>query len=469
VSVQGRFIVSFQLFIRVICKSLAVLAMGQRWLAQQASRRNLILSENFAGSRGDSCSREVIRLPAAAAAVLMALTFGYCTATAGDAPLVSTIRVEGTAARTQVVAEVSAETGFTVKALPNPYRVVIDVPDVQFDLPSGVGRKKRGLVQQIRYGKSPEGQSQIVIDTTGPVLIEKSFAAGRSGKRKARIVVELAATTPELFARALVKDSESTGANEASSPEFTASLPLFLPRWLMAPSSTRKVIVIDPGHGGIDPGAVSPGRTMEKDVVFAFAQALKEALDATGQFDVKLTRDSDTFVSLRDRVKLAHEAKADLFIAVHADTVRGQTVTGTTLYTLSEKASDAEAEALAQKENRVDVIAGLDLGEQNPQVADILIDLVQRESKNHAVLFSRTALDQLHGITTMTGKPLRSAGFMVLKAPDIPSVLIELGYLSSKEDEKKLLSAAWRRKMSGALTRAVVKHFADSAVAASSP
>jgi N-acetylmuramoyl-L-alanine amidase len=142
---------------------------------------------------------------------------------------------------------------------------------------------------------------------------------------------------------------------------------------------------------------------------------------------------------------------------------------GTTLYTLSEKASDAEAEALAQKENKVDVIAGLDLGEQNPQVADILIDLVQRESKNHAVLFSRTALEQLRGITTMTGKPLRSAGFMVLKAPDIPSVLIELGYLSSPEDEKKLLSAAWRRKMSGALTRAVVKHFTDSAVAASSP
>jgi N-acetylmuramoyl-L-alanine amidase len=398
----------------------------------------------------------------------MALVCGFCTPAIAEAPIVSGIRVEGTAARTQVVAEVSAETGFSVKALPNPYRVVIDVPNVRFDLPSGIGRKKRGLVQQIRYGK-PEGQSQIVIDTTAPVLIEKSFAAGRNGKRKARIVVELAATTPETFARALAKESESAEASEASSPEFTASLPLFLPRWLTGTSSARKVIVIDPGHGGIDPGAVSPGRTMEKDVVFAFAQALKEALDATGQFDVKLTRDSDIFVSLRDRVKLAHEAKADLFIAVHADTVRGQTVTGTTLYTLSEKASDAEAEALAEKENRVDVIAGLDLGEQNPQVADILIDLVQRESKNHAVLFSRTALDQLRGITTMTGKPLRSAGFMVLKAPDIPSVLIELGYLSSREDERKLLSAAWRRKMSGALTRAVVKHFADSAVAASSP
>lgn len=432
---QGCFIVSFQQFIGAICESLAGLGKGPKRLVT----------------------------------VLLMLACGFCTAAQGESPLVSAIRVEGTTTRTQVLAEVSAATGFSVKTLANPYRVVIDVPNARFDLPSGIGRKKRGLVQQIRYGKSPEGQSQIVIDTTGPVLIEKSFAAGRSGKRKARIVVELAATTPEVFAMALGKENESAEASEASSPEITASLPLFLPRWLVASTSSRKIIVIDPGHGGIDPGAVSPTKTMEKDVVFAFAQALKEALDATGQFEVKLTRDSDLFVSLRERVKLAHEAKADLFIAVHADTVRGQTVTGTTLYTLSEKASDAEAEALAQKENKVDVIAGLDLGEQNPQVADILIDLVQRESKNHAVLFSRKALDQLRGITTMTGKPLRSAGFMVLKAPDIPSVLIELGYLSSPEDEKKLLSAAWRRKMSQALTRAVVKHFADSSVAASSP
>ena len=432
---QGRFIVFFQLLNGGIYESLAVLAGGRRWFL----------------------------------AVLIALACEFFSPAIAGSPLVSAIQVEGTATRTKVVAEVSVETGFSVKTLPNPYRVIIDVPDVQFDLPSGIGRKKRGLVQQIRYGKSPEGQSQIVIDTTGPVFIEKSFAAGRSGKRKARIVVELAATTPELFAHALVKESESDEESEAWSPEITASLPLFLPKWLAPSTSKRKVIVIDPGHGGIDPGAVSPDKTKEKDVVFAFAQALKEALDAEGQFEVKLTRDSDVFVSLRDRLKIAHEAKADLFIAVHADTVRGQTVTGTTLYTLSEKASDAEAEALAQKENKVDVIAGIDLGEQNPEVAGILIDLVQRESKNHAVLFSRKALDQLRGITTMTGKPLRSAGFMVLKAPDIPSVLIELGYLSSRDDEKKLLSATWRRKMSQALTSAVVKHFADSAVAAASP
>ena len=395
-------------------------------------------------------------------------------------PLVSGIRIEKTGNATQVTAELSTVTDFSVDTITGPYRVVIAIPGAAFDLPSGIGRKGRGLVRQIRYGKSPEGQSQIVLDTTGPVTVEKSFSTGPSGKRKARIIVELAATTPEIFAQlqdrekpeAKVKPAaaEPSTGQEASSPELTASLPLFWPRSLLeSPQRARRVIVIDPGHGGIDPGAVSPHKTKEKDVAFAFANALKSALEAAGQFDVRLTRDSDTFVTLRDRVKFAQAARADLFIAIHADTLRGQTVTGTTLYTLSETASDAEAEALARKENKVDMIAGLDLGEQNPQVADILIDLVQRESKNHAVLFSRKALDQLHGITTMTGKPLRSAGFMVLKAPDVPSVLIELGYLSNPDDEKKLLSPAWRKKMSEALTRAVVRHFAEASVAAASP
>jgi N-acetylmuramoyl-L-alanine amidase len=394
---------------------------------------------------------------------------GAARAEGAESPLVVGLHAEQRGHQASIITEVSAVTSFTVQTLAEPYRLVIAIPDARFDLPSGMGRRKSGLVQQIRYGKSPEGQSQIVINTDGPVLVEKSFATARNGKRNARLVVEIAATTPDVFARARAGAAAPDSADGMASPEITASLPLFLPRWMPAPSASRKIIVIDPGHGGIDPGAVSPARTKEKDVVFAFARALQSALARTGQFDVRLTRQADTFVSLRDRVAFAQDAKADLFIAIHADTVRGQTVTGTTLYTLSDKASDAEAEALAQKENRADTIAGLDLAEQNPQVADILIDLVQRESKNHAVLFSRTALEQLSGVTTMTGKPLRSAGFMVLRAPDIPSVLIELGYLSSRDDEKKLLSPAWRSKMAEALSRAITRHFARTAVAVPAP
>ena len=176
---------------------------------------------------------------------------------------------------------------------------------------------------------------------------------------------------------------------------------------------------------------------------------------------MKLTRTNDKFMSLPDRVAFTRQAQADLFIAIHADTVRGQTARGTTLYTLSDTASDDEAAALALKENRADIIAGVDLGEQIVEVADILIELVQRESKNHAMLFSRRAVDELKGITTMTGKPLRSGGFVVLKAPDVPSVLIELGYLSSRDDELNLKNPKWQAKMAAALTRAIDKHFAD--------
>jgi N-acetylmuramoyl-L-alanine amidase len=173
-----------------------------------------------------------------------------------------------------------------------------------------------------------------------------------------------------------------------------------------------------------------------------------------------LTRESDRFMSLTDRVAFTRRNQADLFIAIHADTLRGQTVSGTTLYTLSDTASDEEAAALALKENRADIIAGVDLGEQIVEVADILIDLVQRESKNHANLFSSQALIELKGVTTMTGQPLRSAGFVVLKAPDVPSILIELGYLSSVEDEKKLKSPKWRKAMADAMVVAINKHFA---------
>jgi N-acetylmuramoyl-L-alanine amidase len=191
----------------------------------------------------------------------------------------------------------------------------------------------------------------------------------------------------------------------------------------------------------------------------AFALALRKALLASGNYDVVLTRQTDKFISLRQRVEVAHNSKADLFIAIHADTVKGQDVRGATIYTLSDKASDAEAEELAKKENRSDIIGGLDLQTENQEITDILIDLTQRESKNHAVLFSKKAVAQLKPLTLMTGKPMRSAGFMVLKAPDIPSVLLELGYLSSKSDEKLLTSPAWHAKIAKAFAAAVDSYF----------
>jgi N-acetylmuramoyl-L-alanine amidase len=160
-------------------------------------------------------------------------------------------------------------------------------------------------------------------------------------------------------------------------------------------------------------------------------------------------------------MRIARKAEADLFIAIHADTVRGASARGATVYTLSEKASDAEAAALAQKENRADIIGGVDLGGENQEITDILIDLAQRETKNHSMFFARRAVGELKPVTKMTGQPLRSAGFMVLKAPDVPSILIELGYLSSREDEALLTSGAWQKKIAGALGKAIDGYFAN--------
>lgn len=380
------------------------------------------------------------------------------------------ISAEGNSVRTVFYLELSKEVGFTATVLPEPFRVIIDIKDIAFDLPPGAGRKPLGLMQQVRYGVIDPGKSRIVIDTTGPVLIEKSYVEPAKGKKPARIVVELMATTAEVFAVAFAKDHPDAATQvpqQTTASIAPVQLPIIKPTKTLSESHDGlKVIVIDPGHGGIDPGAMSHARVKEKDVVLAFAQALKKVLETDGDYSVQLTRDDDRFVSLGDRVKFARHAAADLFIAIHADTVRGQTARGTTIYTVSDKASDAEAEALAQKENRADVIAGIDLDQQNEDVADILIDLVQRESKNHATLFSRAAHESLKGITTMTGKPLRSAGFFVLKAPDVPSVLIELGYLSSKEDVANLVSDKWRNRMAKGLANAINKHFGVSTAAA---
>jgi N-acetylmuramoyl-L-alanine amidase len=364
-------------------------------------------------------------------------------------------RVEGDAQHTRFEVDFSKAVGFSVYVLTEPYRVVIDLSGVNFDLPPGVGREATGLITSYRYGMVDEGKSRIMLDTAGPVLIAKSYALPAKGKKPARIVVELVESSQDAFDEAYAKDH----------PEVqTATItPVDVQPKSEAPSNDLKTIVIDPGHGGIDPGASSHRKTREKDVVLAYGLELRDALEKTGHYRVVMTRNDDTFVSLQGRVKIARDNKADLFIAIHADTVTGEGARGTTIYTVSDKATDAEAEALAQKENRADIIAGMDLGNANKDVADILINLAQRESKNEAMYFSKKAVTELKQVTEMTGKPIRSAAFVVLKAPDVPSVLVELGYLSSKKDEALLVSPEWRARMAQALTNAVENYFAPNA------
>ena len=411
-------------------------------------------------------------------AVLLALLLLYVIAT--PTPVVAAeavatgARVGGDDIRTRFVADLTRSVSYTVYVLPDPYRVVIDMPGVIFGLPPGIGQKTRGLITEYRYGQVEPGRSRIVMDTAGPVLIEKSFIVAPQAGQPARIVVDLVPATAEAFLRAYQKEEPVNQQAVAAAGEVEET-PLALPAPQVAEQpfaaktadhrNGRKLIVIDPGHGGIDPGAIGVNKTKEKDVVLAFALSLRDLLLQGGRYDVVLTRSSDNFVSLRNRVRTARQNSADLFIAVHADTVRGQEARGATIYTLSEKASDAEAEALAQKENRADIIGGLDLGDESEEVTGILIDLVQRESKSRSIFFARKAVKEMQPVTAFTGKPLRSAGFVVLKAPDVPSVLIELGYLTSRHDEAQLSAGQWRTKVAGAMARAIDTYFATEVAA----
>lgn len=392
-------------------------------------------------------------------------------------------RVAGDDSKTRFVADLTRPVSYSVYVLPNPYRVMIDLPDVGFDLPPGSGGAGLGLVGAYRFGPLGKDRSRIVIDATGPVLIAKSFLVKPEDGQPARLVVDLVKTDEKTFRMAheadlaarqqVVAEPSGEGAGQTATavplpaPKPGTEAP---PAMAERPSPAKRadgkrVIVIDPGHGGIDPGAVGVRRTKEKDVVLAFSRALRDKLKENKKYEVVLTRDTDAFLSLKQRVKIARQNQADLFIAVHADTVRGASVRGATLYTVSEKASDAEAEALAQKENRADIIGGMDLATENEDVTDILIELAQRETKNHSIFFAKKAATQLQLVTHMTGKPTRSAGFVVLKAPDVPSVLLELGYLSNKADEALLVSPKWQAQVTEAMTKAIDAYFATEIAA----
>jgi N-acetylmuramoyl-L-alanine amidase len=420
--------------------------------------------------------------------VMLALVMASASPVRADQKPVTALaaRLAGDETKTRFVADLSVPVSYSVYVLPNPYRVMIDLPEVSFELPATAGGEPLGLVNGYRFGPLGNGHSRIVIDATGPVLIGKSFLVRPEAGQPARLVVDLVKTDEKTFMMAHAADqaarlppaaAEKDSSAEERAPDSAlqtaAAAPLPPPKPDAEPAARaaerpmpakradgRRVVVIDPGHGGIDPGAVGLHRTREKDVVLAFSRLLRDRLKQNKNYEVVLTRDDDTFLSLKQRVAIARQNQADLFIAVHADTVRGSAVRGATLYTLSDKASDAEAEDLAQKENRADIIGGIDLATENEEVTDILIELAQRETKNHSTFFARKATTQLQLVTRMTGKPMRSAGFVVLKAPDVPSVLLELGYLSNKADEALLVSSKWQAGAAAAMAKAVDAYFA---------
>ena len=388
-------------------------------------------------------------LGVAQAAGLVAASAAVAADSAPAAPSVTAVRVGGDDKQTRFVLDIDRQIELATFTLADPYRVVIDLPQVAFHLPEKAGEHGRGLIKAFRYGLIMQGGSRIVMDTKGPVKVDKAFVMAAVGDQPARLVVDLSATDRDSFLRNIAL--ENRPAKTAKQPAVPAK----------PDGDARPLIVLDPGHGGIDSGTHGAGGVSEKDVVLAFANDLRAKLEASGKYRVLMTREDDSFLALTERVRFARTQNAGLFISIHADALpkREGQAEGATVYTLSEHASDAEAARLADSENKADVIAGVDLSAEPDDVANILVDLAQRETKTFSLQFARAAVTDLKGTARLHKRPMRSAGFVVLKAPDVPSVLIELGYMSDKDDLSHLKSEDWRKRTAGALAQAVDDFF----------
>jgi N-acetylmuramoyl-L-alanine amidase len=393
------------------------------------------------------------------------------------------VRVGGDLTRTRFVADLSDTVDFRAFLLADPYRVIVDLPEVKFLMPSDVGSQGKGLISAFRYGLFAPGKSRIVIDVVEPVLINKAFVRAAENGEPARLVLDLVHTTPAEFEKQRKKQnmlrSMGPGSFQTSTVEAAAVKDASQPE-VQKQAKTKPVIVLDPGHGGVDPGAISAGGAYEKNVVYAFCKTLKAKLEETGKYRVLLTREDDVFIALDARVEFARKEQADLLVSVHADALDlkhplananaakpAKDVRGASIYTLSEEASDELAKIIAARENRSDVLAGVELpGATDGDLASILIDLMHRETKNLSVSFAKSLLGSLKGNVELTGSPHRFANFRVLKAQDVPSVLLELGYLSNEHDESALTSEKWQSKVSEAIVESIGAFFAKRMVSA---
>lgn len=363
--------------------------------------------------------------------------------------VVSDIRVARRGAGTRFVFDLSGRVPFKIFTLANPDRVVVDLPEVGWRLPARPLPKSIGFLEKLRYGLFRPGVSRVVMDVTGPVrVIGSRLLAPREGKQY-RLVVDITRAVKKAAIAALTPSPPRRAAKKPPPPRGKPA----------GRRGNKWVIAIDPGHGGVDPGTLGFAGVREKQITLELARAFKKRLERSGRYRVVLTRDRDVFVRLRDRVARARAAGAELFISIHADAIKNRSVRGISVYTLSETASDKEAAALAKKENKADLIAGIDLTGETPEVTNILIDLAQRESMNQSARFAAGLVKELRGVARILRNTHRFAGFAVLKAPDIPSVLLEVGFLSNRYDERNLKSGKYRARLAAALTRAVDRYF----------
>ncbi len=384
------------------------------------------------------------------AALMFVVSFAGSVSSLDAKPLeLHDLAIAGDAVRTRLVFSLTEEAEPKFIILRSPYRLVIDLPEAKFRF-SQRSLKARGLIAGVRYGPMGNGSSRIVITSKGPFKVSNFDLLLNEDRTGNRLAVDLEATSEKDFDVALAEQATATASTRVGSSSVVKTDAI-------AASRKRFTVVIDPGHGGIDGGANGVSGTVEKEVTLAFSRELQSQLAKVGNIDVFMTRDDDQFLRLDERVRFAREKDADLLISVHADTIRLKGIRGATVYTVSDRASDAESAALATRENLADELAGMKVEDEDHQIADILVDLIRRETHSFSMQFATTLVSELKQSITMINNPHRMAGFRVLKAPDVPSVLVELGYLSNEADEKHLLDDHWRSKAAKGIVDAVIQ------------
>lgn len=375
--------------------------------------------------------------PAAAAPAEMNASVAYAFKMAGDEN------------RARVIVHFEKEPEIHWFMLTRPDRLVLDLPRTKFGFdPKSL--EPRGMVTGVRYGLVSDSSSRLIIAMDGPFKVENLRFAGNENMPGTRLIIDLVSVSEKEFSSLLADQAAITSSTVAAKADR-----LGLPRH----KERRKfVIVIDPGHGGIDSGATGKDHSIEKKITLKFSKELKKSLEESDKYKVFLTRDDDRYLRLDERAKIARDHHADLFISVHADTVSQNWVRGATVYTLSEKASDALAGAVAERENLSDTLAGGALPDDKKEVTDILLDLVQRETKAFSNRFATELVGAMSATVGMINNSHRSAGFRVLRSYDVPSVLLELGYLSNMHDADNMMDDGWREKAVGAIVSAIDRY-----------
>ena len=387
-----------------------------------------------------------------------------------NAATISNMRIGQQIGSVRIVFDADKKFDYDVFLLSSPKRLVVDAHGSE--IKKALNADNNNIIASTRIGKLNEQDKRVVFDLKKPVLIKQAFMLEPQKNTNWRFVVDLVVASERDFEAkvgtkyAISSKSGTKNTTVTASKENSKSSWFFSSDKPATPKARQKIIVLDPGHGGKDPGAIGAyGKTYEKNITLAMGKELKSQLEKKG-YKVYLTRSTDIFIPLRQRVKIAQKYKADLFMSLHADSTLNKKAKGLSVYTLSEKASDKEAAALAERENKVDVIGGVDFSENSKEINDILISLSQTDCRNKSSIFASYVVGEMKKSVKLVNDTHRFAGFAVLKAPDIPSALLEMGYLSNKDEESFLKQSSYRQKLASSAANAIDKYFKDPEIAA---